>query len=217
MQTKTINLYTFDELSDSAKQTARAWFRETEEELQTFADAAIDHAERVAALLGVTFGTLQRSSTSGRTFTERAVYWSGFSSQGDGASFDGDYRNAPDAPAKVRECAPEDSRLHGIADALAAVQARHGGNVTAHCELDRRSHYVHAYCMRVDAQDANGDELPRDDDKAVTEALRDFANWIYRALEREYEERMSDDSVDEMIMANEYTFRANGKREDLAD
>jgi hypothetical protein len=46
----------------------------------------------------------------------------------------------------------------------------------------------------------------------VTELMRDFARWIYRALEREYDYQNSDEAVDEMIRANGYEFEEDGAR-----
>jgi hypothetical protein len=41
--------------------------------------------------------------------------------------------------------------------------------------------------------------------------MRDFADWIYRQLESEYDYANSDESVDENILCNEYEFDENGK------
>ena len=43
-------------------------------------------------------------------------------------------------------------------------------------------------------------------------ALRDLADWLYRALEREYAFLTSDETVDEGMSANGYTFTAEGRR-----
>ena len=51
----------------------------------------------------------------------------------------------------------------------------------------------------------------RTDDDLVT-ALRDLAHWLYRALDREYEFQTSDETVDEGMSANGYTFTAEGRR-----
>jgi hypothetical protein len=56
--------------------------------------------------------------------------------------------------------------------------------------------------------------LPEGADATVTESLRDFADWIYRQLETEYEWRMADEQVDYAITANEYTFDESGRRAD---
>ncbi len=39
-----------------------------------------------------------------------------------------------------------------------------------------------------------------------------MARWLYRQLEREYDDLTSDEAVDEAIAANGYTFTADGKR-----
>ena len=38
-------------------------------------------------------------------------------------------------------------------------------------------------------------------------------DWLYRTLEREYNDLNSDEQVDESIRTNEYTFTENGKQE----
>ncbi len=47
---------------------------------------------------------------------------------------------------------------------------------------------------------------------AIDRALRDFADWIYSQLEKEYEYQMSNECVDENIRANEYEFTEEGMR-----
>ena len=44
----------------------------------------------------------------------------------------------------------------------------------------------------------------------MRDALRSFADWIYRQLEKEYEFNMSDENVDESIRINEYEFDETG-------
>ena len=51
----------------------------------------------------------------------------------------------------------------------------------------------------------------RTEDELIV-VLRDLANWLYRALEREYEFPTSDETVDEGMSANGYTFTAEGRR-----
>ena len=43
------------------------------------------------------------------------------------------------------------------------------------------------------------------------EPPNDFAHWVYRTLEKEYEYLDSDEHVDEMLTINEYEFTAEGK------
>ena len=46
----------------------------------------------------------------------------------------------------------------------------------------------------------------------LDDSRRAFMRWIYQSLEQEYEYLMSDDSVDDMLRANDYTFTADGRR-----
>ena len=72
--------------------------------------------------------------------------------------------------------------------------------------------YVHAYTMNAEVYDADGQEIDWEVSKEFTEIMRDFANWIYRSLEEEYNWQMSDECVDENIRANDYEFTEDGER-----
>ena len=58
----------------------------------------------------------------GAIFEAPCIWFSGFWSQGDGASWEGDYAYRKSATADLRAYAPQDRTLHRIADALRAVQ-----------------------------------------------------------------------------------------------
>ena len=55
-------------------------------------------------------------------------------------------------------------------------------------------------------------EITGDAEAMITDALRDLANWLYRELEQEYEYLISDEAVDETMVANGYTFTEEGRR-----
>lgn len=57
-------------------------------------------------------------------------------------------------------------------------------------------------------------ETAKDNERAetLTEALRDFNRWIYKALEKEYEYLTSDEAVEESIRTNAYEFTKDGYR-----
>ena len=44
------------------------------------------------------------------------------------------------------------------------------------------------------------------------DAVCDLARWLYRQIEREYDDLTSDASVDEAIEINAYTFTEQGRR-----
>lgn len=212
--TVTHTLFHFNELSDRAKETARDWWRDLE--AQDFDTSyVIEDAQRMGAILGIELDTKPVKLYGGGTRQEPVVYWSGFSSQGDGAQFEGRYAYAKGAHKAIRREAPTDTRLHAIADGLLKVQKACGYRLEARCDC-RGARYSHAGWMNVNVTDCADDwkSLPQNAEEAITELMRDFANWIYSQLETEYEWRMADEQVDDAITANEYTFAADGRRAD---
>ena len=171
-------VYEFDELTDDAKEKAREWFRGIADD-NWWSESVIDDAKRIGALIG---------------FRVDEIYWRGFWSQGDGACWSGSVTYSTGCAAAVaREC-PRDSEIQRIARAWQDLQRRNfyqiRGGVSANDRYMRTS---------VDAC--------RDEDDA-NQIVSDFADWIYRRLEGEYDYQMSDD----IIRANGYEFDENGAR-----
>lgn len=201
-------VYTFDELSDDAKERARDWYREgiESEELTDY-----DDWETIAEILGVEFKRHDVQLMGGGTRSDPCIYWSGFSSQGDGASFEGRYSYAVTAPDKIRDHAPEDATLHHIADALETVQEQHGYRLAA--RITQSGNYSHSGTMRVDVYDSDDESRDIGDaEAAITRELRRFADWIYQQLDAQNDYLTSDEQVDESILANGYEFTADGSR-----
>jgi hypothetical protein len=178
-------VYDFTELSGAAKDKARAWFRETID--HDWWDSVYDDFEP-------------------------CIWFSGFWSQGDGACFEGRYAYAARASLRIREYAPQDTELHRIADALQRLQRGNFYQLTA--VIRHRGRDCHAYSMAIDVERDSpaGHPIVNHGEDDLIEALRDLANWLYRALEREYEFQTSDEAIDDGMEANGYTFTAEGKR-----
>lgn len=158
--------------------------------------------------------------------------FSGFASQGDGASFTGTYRaqglgypglepihTAEKAPAKIREYAPEDEELHRIADEL-CMMGRIYYAPYAHITRYSRSRYYHPNTMQIDTfepydsdEDDWAQEVHDEVERILTDTMRDLADWLYRTLEREYDYRTSDEAVWETIVANELCEAHNEEEE----
>ncbi|MGF7163555.1 hypothetical protein FHS85_005225 [Rhodoligotrophos appendicifer] len=204
-------VYRLDELSDPAKDKARDWYREasSDDDWQEF---VYEDFETICETLGVRLKTRPVRLYGGGTRQKPSIYFRGFWSQGDGACFEAFYSYEKDASAKIRSHAPQDSELHRIADALQAIQRRNFYQL--HAEASHRGHYYHEYCMSISvARDSpTYQDMTKDTEDAVIEALRDLARWLYRQLEREYEHQTSGAVVDEIIAANDYTFTASGRR-----
>jgi len=148
----------------------------------------------------------------GGTSKKPCIWISGFWSQGDGACFEGYFSHAKGAAARIRNYAPQDPTLHGIADRLLAVQRRNFYQLVA--EASHRGRYYHEYTMSVDVtRDSPNWQPPTEDaEEILTEALRDLARWLYRQLQAEYDHLTSDDAIEEGIIVNEYTFTKGGRR-----
>lgn len=190
MREKVTKVYEFDELSDEAKEKARAWYRESAFGYDWY-DSVYEDAKTCGALIGIDI---------------EKIYFSGFSSQGDGACFEGEYRYKKGALKAIKEHAPKDTELHNIAMELQKEQRKYFYSLVAHTK--QRGHYHHSGCMHVDTQDQYG-EIDLD---GIKDQLRYFADWIYSQLEKEYDFLNSDAEVDESIIANEYEFTEEGER-----
>lgn len=198
MQVVELKLYDFQELSEEAKGKARGWFRSVASEDSFYAECVIDDAKQIGDILGI-------ETTN--------IYYSGFWSQGDGASFEGFYKYREGWREALKQYAPNDKELFKIGEALQSVQKRHFYKLRAKCL--HRGHYYHSGCMRVEVE--HSDDIYRDiqgSESDIIDTLRSFADWIYRRLEADYDFHNSDEQIDESIEANGYTFTESGARHD---
>lgn len=204
-------VYRLDELSDAAKENARAWYRENGFDHDWF-EFVYDDFETICAILGIRLKTHPVQLMSGRSRSDPRIWFSGFWSQGDGACFEAYYAYAKDCVHKIRAHAPLDKELHRIADTLQQIQRRNFYQLKA--ETVHRGHYYHEYCMSVSVErdSPTYQDVAADAEDVIIEALRDLARWLYRQLEREYDYISSDEAVDETIIVDGYTFTETGRR-----
>ena len=196
-------IYTFDELSDAAKEKAREWYRNDQFDYDWW-DSVYEQADTAAKHLGIDIDRKGKHTP--------AIYFSGFWSQGDGACFEGSYRYKKGwRSALLHEFGPGDTlnELLSIGQALQEIQSKQFYKLEAACR--HRGHYQHSGCMSVDVEHA--EDRYRDIGDAegeIRDQLRLFADWIYDRLEQEHDWLTSDEQVDESIRANEYTFNEDG-------
>ena len=204
-------VFTIDELSGAAKEAARIWYRQAGLHDEWY-DFVYEDFETICRIIGVTLATSPVRLYGGGTRDKPQIYWSGFSSQGDGASFSGRYSYARGAARAIRAHAPKDTELHRIADALQAVQRRNFHQL--HASIRQSGRYCHEYTMAIEVERDSPTWQPSTDgaEDTVTEALRDLARWLYRQLRQEYEHQTSDETVDEIVAVNAWTFTADGTR-----
>jgi len=204
-------VFRLDELSDAARDVARAWYREIAPG-DDWHECVFDDFETICAILGVRLATRSVRLFGGGMRQKPCIWFSGFASQGDGASFEGNYGFATGARKAIRARAPQDSELHSIADALQAIQRRNFYQLRADANQRGRGYHEYRMTISVERDSPTNQEMTADAEDTVTEALRDLAHWLYRQLEREFEYQTSDEVTDEAILANEYTFAGDGRR-----
>lgn len=204
-------VYRLDELSEAARDRARAWYRDTGFSDDWF-DAVFADFETVADLLGIRLKTHGVRLWGGGLREAPSIWLSGFWSQGDGACWEGSYAYRKGAAAGIRAHAPEDRDLSRIAEALQEIQRRNLYQL--HAEVSHRGQYHHEFSMAVTItrDSATGQHMTPDAQAIVTDALRALARWLYGQLQAEYDYLASDEVVDATIIANGYTFTAAGRR-----
>lgn len=205
MKTKTINLYTFNELSDSAKERARDWWRKAFSGDNFWAEYTEEEARQQANFMG---------------FNVEKILWSGFASQGDGACFIGRW-NAQDLTTNEvangwGEC-DSTTEIKAIAAKFAKLAEQFP---ELQVKISHRDRYCHERSVDYDCHFFDletGEEKDWPDnffEIDFKEACVDLFQWIYRQLEKEYEYQNSAECIDELLVSNGYTFTEDGRRED---
>lgn len=214
--TKTITLYHYAELSERAKGRAADWWRQCIDSSDY--DSVIEDVVRIGECLGITFDQRSYQTVGGKTRYEPDINWSGFSSQGDGASFNGDHHSPEwNMVAKVTNEAPQDLTLHSIAQKLHELQAKYDFKLRAVCKYSSSGmSYAHSGWMDVttDVPDNDEVEVAEEDCTTMKEQMRRFADWIYKQLNEQNDYLHSEENIADVMAANEYTFEEDGTRRD---
>ena len=151
-------VYRLDELSEAAKDNARAWYREGGFDYDWY-DAVYEDFRRIADILGIRIKTRTVRLMGGGVRQEPCIWFTGFWSQGDGAAFEGHYSYRKGTAAEIRTYAPKDVELHRIADALHQAQRRNFYQLTA--EATHRGRYYHEYCMAISVTRGSSSRIRR--------------------------------------------------------
>lgn len=188
-------VFKFDELNESAKENARNWYRGCTD-TSDWSESVYDDVKECGALIGITVDN---------------IYFTGFSSQGDGACFEGSYRYKKEAVDDIAAHTGGMETLVNLAKELEKAQTNANFALTA--KVKHSGRYYHEYCTDIDVDySIDSEQLRQDDETAIIGPMRDFMRWIYRELERAHDDYMSDVNIDETIRINEYTFTEDGKR-----
>lgn len=205
--TKTYTLYTFDELTNQAKEKARDWFRSSQGSedfmlLESFA--------QTLDFWGFPEGSLK-------------IHYSLSYCQGDGVAFEGRLDFDALLATKDSELAAPSTDAEAVRLRDLITQARSLG-MELYGEIEHRGPYTHECSMRIDI-DFSCDDLCIDADKdsnregiyvLLQTALAKYVEARSLELKNdgydEIEFQQANEQVDDSILANEYTFREDGTR-----
>ena len=200
-----VTTYSFSELSEEAKQAARDWFVSGSYPHEDEWYEAVQHdAISAFACLGIEAEDFR---------------FSGFGSQGDGASFKGKYCCPGSHLNAIKEYAPQDETLHAIASRLDVLQvgAQLQYNTYWSTTIYRLSSgYCHSGTMMTSETilgDPDNVDLQYDcakADKELQSCMRALADWHYRQLEAEWDYLHENTYIDECIAENGYRFDEAG-------
>lgn len=204
--------FEFSELSERAKDAARQAYIANDYPHDDWWDGVFEDAVRMGALLGIQISATSHIRKTGGICQTTDIFFSGFWSQGDGASFEGAYACAPEASRLIRVKAPEDETLHRIADQLSLLQTtrRLLGLEPFRATISTTGGYCHSGTMDVAIDDPNIDDDGRGEpaiqaeEESITKLMRDFADWIYNQLENEHDYLTSDEVVDEQLAEEKF-------------
>jgi hypothetical protein len=181
-------------------------------------DSVYDDFVEVCKILGVELADDPVRLMGGGVRYKPRIAFSGFGSQGDGASFEGCFRGKLDMVEKIKEYAPLDEDLHNIAACL-YVDFVEPYNATCRVDISTTGRYSHSHTMRFEFNDFENSEgeweqmEDRGRETVVENNLRWLADWLYTRLEKDYDWLTSDEVVAENIIANGYEFDENGSPE----
>ena len=195
METITVktDTFKFNELSDDAKEHALGKLHDLNTDYEWW-DSDFDDFETIGALMGINITN---------------IFFSGFSSQGDGACFEGEYKYKKNSVREVKGYAPLDTELHEIVWNLFDIQRKHF--YTAGAYIKHSGHYYHERCTTIDVYDAHTTYNEPSYAEDVKDILRSFMQWIYSNLSKQYDYLTSEEVIIETIDANDYNFTADGK------
>ena len=188
-------LYQFHELPEDAKQYAISTYWGSDWDYECI----FEDAKEIGKLMGIEI---------------KDIFFTGFWNQGDGACFTGHYRYAKAGVKAVMEYAPQDEELRFIANLLQEVQRKYFYKLYA--TITHNGRYCHDSYMNIETSHYDDQmiyyvRIADSDEKDLKDALRDFARWIYKRLEEQYEYETSEEAVLEACEANGYEFDSKGR------
>ncbi len=192
MKTIQVQLYTFEELSDKAKERVLSDHRDINTDYEWWDFTYEDWYEKLTEL----------------GYNDCKIWFSGFASQGDGACFE---CKSVDVKEWIKA-----HKAESYFPALTGTDKEYyEAEFYTSAWIQQSGHYYHEYSISCSVEySGDNDETDKEVDelqKAIIEDARDLSRQIYKELESEYDGLTSDEAIIDTINANEYTFEANGE------
>lgn len=195
MRTETMEIYKFEELDKNIQQKVIEKNYDINVNYYDWWDSTQEDFYRILDILG---------------YYDIKSYFSGFHSQGDGASFQANWNYNKNMMKLIKEYAPLDYELQDIAKILTDLSRRNFYKLSA--KIIQTGYYCHEFTMYVDyVEKFNGTEPTQDSEDIFKECSRRLARWYYSQLNNDYDFLTSEDSIVDTIIANEYEFYADGE------
>ena len=190
-------IYSLDELSEEATRKALDDFKSKTAEWIDL-DFEVSEMTRLLEMFG---------------FNNTKVHYSGFCSQGDGASFTASYKHIAGGLKAVKTEFAGDwfKEVIEYLELLEAINKKCFYSLLY--RIDSNSRYCHANTMNINYIDdyrGNRDFSKYEDE--LLEYTRAIGNEFYSMLEKAYDGYLSDEYLIENIESNEYEFYEDGER-----
>jgi len=191
-------VFAYSELSEQAKEKAREWYRNGNLDYEWW-EGVEEQYTTACALFGLDISR---------------IMFSGFWSQGDGASFTGTYSYKKGALQTLKKEFPQWTELHDICKRLTQMQKPNFYGVSV--DISQSGRYSHEMTMSFNVsvyiEGVGGRyDIPEGLEEDVADIFRDLARDIYKSLEAEYEFLNSDEQIEEAILCNDYQFTEDGE------
>lgn len=137
------------------------------------------------------------------------IYYSGFSSQGDGACFVGHYEFKSDWKDALDKFCPGYTQLIALGERLQQAHEKYGELYATVYKINHRYDHENTVAVDVQTSDEYIDILEAQEE--MDSILKDFMHEIYRRLGEEYTWGQSIECFKGMAECNEWYFTEEGK------
>lgn len=219
-ETKTVNVYEYGELSVKAKETAKSKYLSFLEDTGRWRGTVYEDARTIGRLIGIKI---------------KNIRFFDIDSQSGSAVYSGEYVSKNAVLEAVKNYAPLDETLHSIASEFDRIRSEiiRLLNVNVSDDVHRSAIFYTVVNMASQCSSLNKnmvfspwvykefgyDDLPFENRRAIqdlvseqlSKALTDFAHWIFKTLQAQWEYETSEQAFIEACEANSWEFTENGE------